>query len=921
MALLLALLVPLSTPAAARDRIALIIGNGAYTAAPALEQPVNDAIDLAAAFGKVGFDVIRLTDLDGRAMRRAFREFEVKAGSASVAVVYFTGHGVAVDGVNYLLPVDARLARDSHIDDEGIPLSRLTRSVADAADLRLVLVDAARRNPQLATISRAAGKRVIAKGLVRIEPGAATVVFSNEDGAIAAGLDGRNGPFAAAVLGQLDRPDSALAAFLLQVRRDLMAATGGDQKALVIGPTSASVPMVPDADTIAMLLRPERSQVARPSEAELADAFRRAVQASTVEAWDTFLQFCTAADIENTYCIAATMTRGKLVESGRGSGGDAEIFGDGSGPRTLADRLDVPKATIVGEDAAERCDRLAAHTHDADKPDDVDGTALGILAAVAGDAIAACAEAVEANPGERRYAFELGRAHHAASRFEEARVWYGKAAEAGSAIAMNNTGLLYATGSGVASDFEEARRWFEQAAEAGNVAAMGNLAALYRNGRGVDRDLAEARRWYAKAAEGGSAVAMDALALLYQDGAGGPADLDTARSLFEQAVALGDSYAMLNLGRLYNYGRGVDIDYDRASRLYRDAAALGNSGAMVGLGLMAELGQGGGQDYAAARDWYREAAAQDDPAAMTNLGLLYHYGRGVAVDLVEAAKWYEWAARAGDAAAMANLAYMYEGGRGVRLDKVKAREWYLKGAEGGNGPAMASLGYLYANGQGGPVDYDAALEWYRRGAEVANAEAMTNLGFMYENAWGVEQDFATAFEWYEKGAEGGNAIAMTNIGLMYENGRGVETDVDEAFRWYRRGADAGNASAMASLAFFYTNALGTAVDNEAAIGWYTKAAGLGNVIAMHNLGVAYKDGTGTARDTDKAVALFLQAMAAGNSWTFDQFRDQSHNYPVEVLAGIERFLVDNDYLAGTPDGVVTDDTRAALTAYQEALGG
>ncbi|MCB1488204.1 MAG: SEL1-like repeat protein [Bauldia sp.] len=902
-----------SASLAAGERIALIIGNSNYVAAPMLAQPVNDAEDLAKAFGAIGFEVTRLEDVEARGLRRALRDFDERADGASVAVIYFAGHALAVDGVNYLVPVDAHLERDTYVDDEAVPLSRFVTAVDGAKNIRLVMLAATDDDPQVATMKRSLRMRVLKPGLVAFDPPQRVVVAYAVGGS---GSD-RNSPYAAAVLSRLGTPALALDTFLQDLRSGVAGATGNRQQAIIVGAATATVPIVPDAKTIARL----RDELASSRETELADAFRSAERLSTVEAWDAFLQFCPAEGSGETYCKAAAASRQRLVASGRGSGDRLATVGDGSavGAQMMAraDRSAIP----ANEDSGQTCDRLAAHSYDGDRPADVEGTALSLLGADADEAIAACSAAIEVAPDERRYVFELGRAYHAAGRFDEALARYRAAADAGSAIAMNNIGLLYDTGAGVPVDYAAAADWYRKGAEAGNVTAMGNLAGLYYDGDGVARDFVVAQDWYAKAADGGNVLAMNALAIMYQDGAGGPQDIDAARALFEKAADKGFASAINNLARLYNFGRGVEVDYVKARQLYEKAAELGDSAAMVNVGLMYEGGQGVRRDFREARGWYEKAAELDNPAAMTNLGILYQYGRGVTEDFEQARQWYEKAAALGNAAAMANLAYMYDGGRGVPLDKFKAREWYLKGAEAGNGPAMASVGYLFANGQGGPQDLGLAVEWYRKGAEIGNAGAMTNLGFMYENGWGVDQSYDEAIDWYLKGAAAGNAIGMANLGLMYEKGRGVEVDLEKAFDWYLKGAEAGNAQSMASLAYFYANGTGTEADPAAAVDWYTKAANLGNTVAMHNLAVAYKDGSGTEKNLRRAADLFIQAMQARNSWTFDQFRDHPENYPVEVLTEIERYLIGHGLMTGEPDGEVDDETRAALTALQQQVGG
>ncbi|WP_421726483.1 caspase family protein [Bauldia sp.] len=900
-------------PAGAAEHVALIVGNGAYPTGPNLSHPAEDAADLADTFTGAGFAVIHLTDADGPTLREAIREFEDDVEHAAVAVVYFGGRALAGDGINYILPVDARLASNSHLDDEGVPVSRLIAAVDDARDVRLVILDTP-ASAAAASLSSALGRRQVGDAATPVEPtGAVTVVTAT--GPIA--MVDENGVYAETWLAHLETHSVALSTLLDRVHGEVTATTDGIITPVVYGPTDVDGPLIPDPDVVAALDRAGRPTV--PTPAEIADAFRRAERLGTVEAWDGFLQFCTPEIAGGVYCTAGATTRQTLLDSDRRTVDLPEIAGDGSGT-TSAARVDL-RAVLPGETPQATCNRLAAHGYDPDKPIAAVGTDLALLGLVADVAVAACTEAVDAAPDERRYAFQLGRAYHAGGDYGAAMAWYTRAAEAGSSAAMSNIGFLHASGAGVVTDFDAAHEWYRRSADAGNVAAMSNLASLYQTGSGVPTDFDAARHWYGRAAAGGNAVATNALGLLHQDGLGGPQDLDEARALFEAAADEGVHEAINNLARLYNYGRGVAVDYVQARQLYEDAAALGNGAAMVNLGLLYENGQGVRRDYRVARDWYERAAARDDSAAMNNLGILYQYGRGTPENLERARHWYEVAAARGNAAAMANLAYLYDGGRGVPIDKVKARTWYLRGAEAGNGPAMASIGYLYANGEGGQVDYDAALDWYRRGADIGNAEAMANLGFMYEVGWGVEKDMELARAWYERGANAGNAIAMANLGLIYENGNGIEADMTAAFDWYVRAAEAGNAQGMASLAYFYSNAIGTDADQEAALEWYTRAANLGNTIAMHNLGVAYKDGLGTEPNLRRATDLFVRALEARNTWTFDQFRDEPGNYPSEVIAGIERYLIGRGYLEAEPDGEMDDAARAALDRLQADLGG
>ena len=116
-ALCLAVVVMLAPqPAAADRRVALVIGNSAYKQVPTLNNPANDAADLAAKLGGIGFDVLRGIDLDYAGMRDIIRRFGDKLTGADVALMFYAGHGLQVAGKNYLVPVDARISNQADLD-------------------------------------------------------------------------------------------------------------------------------------------------------------------------------------------------------------------------------------------------------------------------------------------------------------------------------------------------------------------------------------------------------------------------------------------------------------------------------------------------------------------------------------------------------------------------------------------------------------------------------------------------------------------------------------------------------------------------------------------------------------------------------------------------------------------------------------
>jgi hypothetical protein len=131
-------------------RVALVIGNGQYRHAKTLPNPPRDADAIAETFSSLGFDAVRkLTDLELKPLSRAFTEFRLEAADADTAVIYFAGHGIEIDGINHLIPVDAELDHVVHVPAETVPLASVLHAARGARRLRVVILDACRNNPFL----------------------------------------------------------------------------------------------------------------------------------------------------------------------------------------------------------------------------------------------------------------------------------------------------------------------------------------------------------------------------------------------------------------------------------------------------------------------------------------------------------------------------------------------------------------------------------------------------------------------------------------------------------------------------------------------------------------------------------------------------------------------------------------------------
>ena len=221
-------------PAAlAAGRVALVVGNGTYAAIGALPNPGNDAADMASALGRLGFDVTTVRDADLAGMNESLRLFARESAGADVAVVFYAGHGLEVDGVNYLVPVDARLERDTDVSYEALALDRVLQATSGAA-LRVVILDACRNNPLARSMQRTGAARSVSRGsfgeLDEALLGEETLVaYAAAAGTTAADGDGRNSPYTTALLSYLEQP-LELSALFRRVRAQVLEATDGEQR-------------------------------------------------------------------------------------------------------------------------------------------------------------------------------------------------------------------------------------------------------------------------------------------------------------------------------------------------------------------------------------------------------------------------------------------------------------------------------------------------------------------------------------------------------------------------------------------------------------------------------------------------------------------------------------------------------------------
>jgi hypothetical protein len=206
------------------QRLALIFGNSAYQTVP-LKNPVNDAEDMTATLRKMGFTVIFKKNADQRTMEDTIRNFGKQLRGGGVGLFYFAGHGIQVDGRNYLIPIDAKIESESDVKYEAVDAGRVLGKMEDAENqLNIVILDACRNNP----FSRSFRSRE--RGLARMDaPKGSFIAYATAPGEIAADGPERNGIFTKYLLKHMIVPNLPIELVLKKVRIDVAHATNGRQ--------------------------------------------------------------------------------------------------------------------------------------------------------------------------------------------------------------------------------------------------------------------------------------------------------------------------------------------------------------------------------------------------------------------------------------------------------------------------------------------------------------------------------------------------------------------------------------------------------------------------------------------------------------------------------------------------------------------
>jgi uncharacterized caspase-like protein len=216
-------------PAAAQDkRVALVIGNSEYRDVSTLKNPVNDAADMGAALSRIGFAVTTLDNATAEQTRRALATFGERSKAADVAFVFYAGHAIQADGVNWLMPVDGKAKTLADVTSQSISLDQVTEILADVGQLAIVIVDAARDNPFADAKKRPPAKPSSPQKEAR-GPQNLLVGLAAAPGRRPLQGAGRNSPYTTALLRHLETPGLDLQKLMRNVVADVAKDTKGQQ--------------------------------------------------------------------------------------------------------------------------------------------------------------------------------------------------------------------------------------------------------------------------------------------------------------------------------------------------------------------------------------------------------------------------------------------------------------------------------------------------------------------------------------------------------------------------------------------------------------------------------------------------------------------------------------------------------------------
>lgn len=587
-------------------KIALVVGNSAYRDSP-LRNPVPDANLIEKTLTSLGFEVIKHLDVTQNALKRAIRDFGDKlelAGKDSIGLFYYSGHGIQTNGINYLIPVNAEIQRESDVGIEAVPASDVL-SVMDYARNRLniVILDACRNNP-FARSYRSANR-----GLARMNaPQGTLVAYATAPGQVAQDGDGNNSPYTSALTRMMQRPNLVIEQMFKSVRRNVMAAThnrqipwesssltddfffsaqNGSANATQTGAATGESDNVPE-NRVATSIDSQQyvdkaKQIADDMEINSNNYSKEKIRNLTEQMVNNVQKAVSLENAEAYYLLAMLHEDGygdidrdmqKMVDNiiksaEKGYVPAQYMLGDmyADGDEVVKNRN---KAIYWLEKAAKQGNREARQELEE------------LLSKKQPTATAQNLSSPHINSGQIKPSTSIQNcdrlaAHSLDSDAVAAGVTYNNLdAEAiitacTSAISEQPDipRLKTQLGRGLhkAGRYDEALRILQDASREGSALSMALIGIMYMKGNGVEESLTASLHWLEKAAENGNTGGMAFTASMYLRGEGTEPNPQRAAMWYQKAVDAGTSQAMSSLSILYDEGRGVQRSPDNAAVL------------------------------------------------------------------------------------------------------------------------------------------------------------------------------------------------------------------------------------------------------------------------------------------------------------------------------------------------------------------
>lgn len=832
--------------ASAEKRVALVIGNAAYQHAAELPNPKNDAHDMATALDNLGFEVIDGYDLTHTEMMATIRRFSQALSGADVGLFYYAGHGLQVADTNYMVPVDAQLAREDDLPFEAVKLNLVLETAGRAAGTTLVFLDACRDNPMAAKMARSMGTRSasVGRGLARIESGVGTfIAFATDPGKVALDGTGRHSPFTDALIRHIGKPGLSLSDFMIAVRNDVYKATDGKQvpwensslrlKFYFKPPEKDSgqgLALTPDGfkTLLQALVKEElerREAERKPSPAKTPAAVppKADVEPSTEPSTAASAKESPAAPEPDRAPApkeppAKAAGEPKPTETAAPKEQPAKATGEPKPTETAAlpppDVLPPPSSPKAAD-----CERLTASIAKIDLADFQGVLITGGTLRFAGETIAM--------PGA------------------ESQIMVAFAAPLLSDLAAPTIGEVlnrltpYLKAPSLSEiDFEKFAKFDHAKAIAACEAALRQTSddrVAYRLARAhfASPDAAAAKPIFERLAAKGSADAKLGLGLMYASGKGVALDGAEAARLLQSASEAKNPTALLFLGLIHMFGFGMPVDADEAVKNFRQAAELGDVTAMLALSAILHSVTGHFEEDQQAIEWLRKAAAQDNLIAMAALAAAYF--ASPLDDVPEALRWLRKIAKHGNPYGMLALGAISAKALG---DDEEAKDWFRKVEDSGSAPAMLILGLIYS--KGGPVaaDKTEAKRLFQKVEDLGDPYALLALALMHgpDGALPDQDEMKRLLDKAEAHADPYTLLVLGGI----RSPAGPLPDEAEANRLLLKLSELDNETMLLLLGLVHLGD-GPLKDEAASKRIFLKLAERGNIYGMGGLFFIYAD--------------------------------------------------------------------------------